>query len=204
MKGFFPHPYGRRGALLTALLAALLGGCQSSPTPNKDSAAATTAKATTAVAAATSAAPPLDGCPEAAGHKDDSCDHAAPAAGDQKHFGDPFSLNESQSLSAAVAGPAEARQVRVSGTVESVCKKAGCWMVLQDGDLKARVFTKQNRFFLPQRVKGKQATVEGKLQARTVTERFAKHLEADRGGDPSKIKGESREWVLYASAVEVL
>ena len=77
-------------------------------------------------------------------------------------------------------------------------------MVLQDGDVSARVFTKQDGFFLPIDIIGKKASVEGKLQAHTISEKFAKHLEEDRGGDPASVKGPSKELVLYASAVQLM
>ncbi len=95
----------------------------------------------------------------------------------------------------------QGEKVRVSGIVESVCQKAGCWMILKDGDVKARIFTKQDNFFLPKDIAGKKAEAEGTLRARTLTKKFAKHLEQDKGGDPSKVTSGSREFLMTATAV---
>jgi hypothetical protein len=43
--------------------------------------------------------------------------------------------------------------------------------------------------------------VEGELEARTISEKFAKHLEEDRGGDPDAVEGDKRELVMNATAV---
>ncbi len=184
-----------------ALVLVGLVGCQEAPTKAGKEAPAAPA-ATTAIKAA-AGLPPVDECPHASAGK--SCDHGAAQTGDNKHFGGKFTIAEHRPLSSSTdAAAGEGEVVRVSGKVASVCKKAGCWMVLEDGDVKARVFTKQNRIFLPQHIVGKVASVEGKLQARQVTERFAKHLEQDRGGDPSKVKGPSQALMLYASVVELM
>lgn len=95
----------------------------------------------------------------------------------------------------------EGEVVRVSGKVDSVCQKAGCWMVLKDGEAKVRIFTKDHGFFLPRDIAGRGAEVEGTLRAKTLSKKFAKHLAEDKGGDPKAVTGPRREYILTASAV---
>lgn len=147
----------------------------------------------------------MDGCPESKKERagePHSCGDEPPASGADGHFGSPFALDRSEPLTrvASELGD-EKKTVQVQGKVESVCQKAGCWMVLADGETRARIFTKGHGFFLPRDIAGRGAVVEGELAARTITEGFARHLEEDRGGDPAKVTGPKRELVMNATAV---
>jgi hypothetical protein len=145
----------------------------------------------------------LDDCP-GADDKTGSCNHdeAAAERGDLNHFGTTFRIAKSEPLGQVAGDIGDAKKtVQVSGKVQSVCQAKGCWMVLQDGDVKARIFTKQHAFFLPKDIAGRNAVVEGELEARTISEKFAKHLEEDRGGDPDAVEGDKRELVMNATAV---
>jgi hypothetical protein len=118
------------------------------------------------------------------------------------HFGAAFALQQSTPLSKAVA-EVKPEPVLVTGVVDAVCQKKGCWMVIKDGEKTARVLMKDHAFAVPKDARGKKARVEGTLQARTFTEAQVKHLEKDGGGDPSKVSGERSEYVLTASGVEI-
>ena len=90
----------------------------------------------------------------------------------------------------------------MKGTVDSVCQKRGCWMVLRDGETTARVFTHAGDFLVPVgTAKGRVAVVEGKLEARTMSKGFAKHLAEDEGKDPAQVAEPKRELVIQATAV---
>jgi hypothetical protein len=192
------------------LVLVALAACNDPPAPTKEPAAQA---ATAAAAQPGSTAAPLAECP---GHAKGSCGAEAaeahhscggespPAAADAQHFGNPFRLAATEPLSGA-AGRNEKRVVQVKGTVDAVCQKKGCWMVLKDGDVTARVFTHAGNFFLPIGTsRGRGAVVEGELEARTVKEEFARHLEEDKGGDPSKVKGDQQELVIQATSVKLL
>jgi hypothetical protein len=98
-----------------------------------------------------------------------------------------------------------AETVQVTGTVDAVCQKKGCWMILKDGDVTARVFTHAGDFYLPVDTnKGRKVVVEGELKAKQVSQKFAQHLEEDKGGDPSKVTGPQRELVLDATSLTLL
>jgi hypothetical protein len=191
-----------RALFATALL--VLGCDRGAPPLDKDS-----ANAPAPAASAPGASEVLDSCPH--GKSDGECQDKSASEGHScggeavppaNHFGSAFAKTSSEPLRAAAPRVEKAPEVvQVSGVVESVCQKAGCWMVLKDGDTKARIFTKGHGFFLPRDIAGKNAVVEGELAAKRVSEKFAKHLEEDRGGDPSKVKGEQEELVMNATAV---
>jgi hypothetical protein len=180
-------------------LSTLLFACNNAPAPpTKD----------TAATAAAAAKPELmEECP---GEDKSSCGDQSPepASADQKHFGGAFAVDKREELSAALkrlGDNSKGETVQVSGTVDAVCKKKGCWMVLKDGDITARVFTHAGDFYLPLDTnKGRKCIVEGALEPKTVSEKFAKHLAEDQGKDPSKVAGEQREWVLQATSIELL
>ena len=51
---------------------------------------------------------------------------------------------------------------KLTGTVEAVCQKKGCWMDLKKADgTKMRVTFKDYGFFMPKDCKGKSATIHG-------------------------------------------
>ncbi len=148
---------------------------------------------------------PEDGCihedkkPEA-----ESCEHGGSAApaGSTGHFGAQFAIAETQPLSTVLASGVPAEAVRVSGTVEAVCQKKGCWMVIKDGDTQARVLVKDHGFAIPMDGKGKAATVEGTLEAKDLSEANVAHLKQD-GDDTLTGDGPRQEFFLHATAVEL-
>ena len=195
---------------LIVLIAVGVGCNDPTPAPSKEpgQTAATNVPAATAQAAKphgeehAKKGDVLDGCPG-----DESMCTGASSA-DQTHFGKAFELTATEPLVEAtkrLGADAKPTKVQVSGTVDAVCQKKGCWMVLRDGDLTARVFTHAGGFFLPVGTsKGRKCKVEGELKEKTVTEKFAKHLEEDGAGDPTKIDGDRREWVMDATTIELL
>lgn len=156
-----------------------------------------------------------NGCIYAEGEKDaahaeaeEGCPHGEQADGEgtlaaktDGHFGDPFS-NTTDPVPLAKAIEAESKDgILVSGEVEAVCQKKGCWMVVKDGDVSARILMKDHGFNVPMDSRGKKVQVEGTLTSRTFNEDQVKHLEKDGGGDPDKVSGERTEHVLTASGV---
>jgi hypothetical protein len=154
---------------------------------------------------------PEEGCiheDKPANHADhaegEGCDHGGAAAPTEStgHFGAAFALTDAQPLSTALASGVPTAAVKVSGTVESVCQAKGCWMVIKDGDVTARVLVKDHAFAIPMDGKGKSATVEGTLEAKELTEANVAHLKKD--GDANLEGDEARqEFFLHATAVEL-
>lgn len=137
------------------------------------------------------------------------CGKAEPDAPVQStgHFGAPFVASTPVPLAKAIgtssSGANQGGAVLVSGTVEAVCQKKGCWMVVKDGTDSARVMMKDHAFAVPIDARGKAVLVEGELTSRTFNEAQVKHLEQDKGGDPNAVAGERKEHVLMATAVEI-
>ncbi|WP_395375308.1 DUF4920 domain-containing protein [Marinicella sp. W31] len=65
-----------------------------------------------------------------------------------------------------------------TGEVTQVCQKKGCWMVLTNGDMFARVDFDNHSFFIPKNTQG-QARVYGELNLKKLSEEKLKHLESD-------------------------
>lgn len=125
----------------------------------------------------------------------------APPDGDG-HFGAKFTLAKPVPLTDAVKSATDsASTVLVSGEVEAVCKKKGCWMVIKDGTESARVLMKDRAFAVPMDCRGKQVRIEGTLASRTFTEKQVKHLAKDGGGNPDAVSGERTEHVLTATGI---
>ncbi len=143
------------------------------------------------------------GCPHGDGEHG-----AAPGTGTPGHYGAAFALKETKPLSQILASAKDAKDglkdpVQVSGEVESVCQKKGCWLVVKDGAAQARILMKDHSFTVPMDTKGKPVVVEGVLEARTFSEAQVKHLEKDGGGDPAAVAGERTEYVLTATGIEL-
>ena len=118
------------------------------------------------------------------------------------HFGATFALIANQPLSKSLTTKPETA-IQVTGTIDKVCKKKGCWMVLKDGESQARVLMKNYGFTVPLDCDGKQAAVEGTIKTRVFTEGQVKHLAEDGGEDPSKVTGTRTEYVITASGIRI-
>lgn len=173
--------------------------------------AASAPSAETKVAAADPARADEEGCIYKDAHKEEEAgcphggaEHTAPASNTPGHFGAVFAIKETKPLSQVLAAGKEFKDpVQVSGQVDSVCQKKGCWLVVKDGEAQARILMKDHSFTVPMDSKGKPVIVEGTIEARTFNEAQVKHLEKDAGKDPAAVAGERTEYVLTATAVEL-
>jgi len=129
----------------------------------------------------------------------------ATADGKGKHLGAAFTVGESKPLASVVTTAAADAEtlVRVEGTVEKVCQKKGCWMVVRDGEIEARVTMKDYAFFIPVDAAGQKAVIEGTLKVKVFTEAQAKHLAEDGNEDPAKVTGDKKEFLLTATGVQL-
>ncbi|MBL9101801.1 MAG: DUF4920 domain-containing protein [Myxococcales bacterium] len=211
----------RKPFLLSCVLVAACSNPASAPAP----AAAPKAEPAPAAQPAAPAADAKVAAAPAAGHAEDEegciykdagkphgdeadCPHGghgdAPAGtGVPGHFGAAFALKDSKPLATVLTSNEFKAPVQVSGTVDSVCQKAGCWLVVKDGEAQARILMKDHAFTAPMDCKGKNVVVEGTLEARKFTEAQVKHLEKDAGKDPAAVSGERTEYVLTATALEL-
>ena len=141
----------------------------------------------------------------------DSSVAAAPTAapGATAHFGDAFSMDEAATPLDDIIAKADefnGKTVKVAANVTKVCKKKGCWFVLEgnkgDGSF-VRVTMKGYSFFVPLDADGKKAVVEGVFRKVDVPEAARKHLAEDGKEDPTKIQGSTMELTLVANGVDL-
>ncbi|TPW21721.1 MAG: hypothetical protein FD126_400 [Elusimicrobia bacterium] len=111
--------------------------------------------------------------------------HAAPQS-----FGAPLTLEAPVPLSDALAKPDDykGKEILLEGTVKSVCKKKGCWLVLDDGERDLRITFKDYGFFVPKDIAGKKVRAQGLLSKETQSAKTVKHFLKDEGASKEKIK----------------
>ena len=102
-----------------------------------------------------------------------------------------------------VAGTAEKHYgelVRITTNVAKVCQRKGCFFIAVEGDVWARIVFKDYSFFLPTDSSGRQATLEGTLTKRVLSDELAKHYAEDLEIKYSKAN-HHEEYLITASSV---
>jgi hypothetical protein len=107
----------------------------------------------------------------------------------------------------AKADELSGKDVKISGRVQQVCVKKGCWWSIEnpkDPTQRIRVTHKDYGFFVPKDAKGQDAIAYGTLEVKKMSEEEAVHMAKDEGQtaiDPATLpKVELR---LLASAIEM-
>jgi len=123
-------------------------------------------------------------------------------------FGAEVTVDERTRLADVAADPAEleGETIRVEGTIEDVCTKKGCWMVLRDGEEEVRVRFVDYSFFVPRDAHDRRAIVQGTAKAEAISEEMARHY-AEESGSPEEaeaIDGPQQVISFTATAVEIL
>jgi hypothetical protein len=95
------------------------------------------------------------------------------------------------------------KRVHATANVTQVCQMKGCFFVAQDGEAIVRVSFVDYSFFVPTDSGGKDVTIVGTFDRKTITEAQARHFAKDVGEDPSKIKGAREEYTIVASSVVI-
>lgn len=102
----------------------------------------------------------------------------------QTFYGEKFNLEnvvESAGLK-ALAQQGKATDIIVTGKVNSVCQKKGCWMTIDLGNKEEmRVTFKDYGFFVPKDCAGKEATFKGAASFDTTAVDVLKHYAEDEG-----------------------
>jgi len=129
------------------------------------------------------------------------------AEGAASSFGEPIAIERATPLADVLQAPerfAEA-PILLRGRLADVCQKKGCWTILKDGDAHIRVRFLDYGFFLPRDAVGNEALAEGRVTVRTISQKEARHYEAEAsGGNPGSIRGPQREVAFTASGVRLL
>jgi len=93
----------------------------------------------------------------------------------------------------------EALETKITGTIEEVCSKKGCWMVMSLGDNKEmRVTFKDYEFFVPLDAAGKETTIQGIATMDTTTVEMLKHYAEDAGDSQEEIDAITEPEFNYA------
>jgi len=72
--------------------------------------------------------------------------------------------------------------VKVSGTIESVCQKKGCWMRISDDNGEEMLVQFEDYgFFMPKDAAGRKVIMDGYVYADTTDVKTLKHFAADAG-----------------------
>jgi hypothetical protein len=122
-------------------------------------------------------------------------------------YGAGLTLEEITPLREVVSRPElhVGRPLLVKGRIRDVCQKKGCWLVLTDGQFQMRVRFADYGFFVPKDSYGKDAYVEGRAALREISEKEARHYEAEAiEGDPSSIHGPQRVVSFTATGVRLI
>ena len=129
---------------------------------------------------------------------------AIPAGED---YGAGLTLEELTPLGDVVSRPElySDRTLLVKGRIRDVCQKKGCWMVLTDGESQMRIRFADYGFFVPKDSSGKDAYVEGRAAVEEISEKVARHYEAEASdGDPSSVHGPQRVVSFTATGVRLV
>lgn len=127
---------------------------------------------------------------------------------DNEVYGAAPKLKDATKLADVVKTPKnfEGKTIQVTGTIDSVCQKKGCWMQVKDGDTMTRVKFTGYKFFVPLDVAGRNVTVEGVAETTIVTEAMRRHYAQDAGKSKEeieKIKGDETSVSLMVDAVKI-
>lgn len=123
------------------------------------------------------------------------------------HFGKPFTVTETPIASVDfLQEPAQydGKTVMVEGRVADVCQKAGCWLVLAEGDKSIRIRTKAHAFLVAKDGTGKTAKIEGLVKSHKVDPKKVAHYESESVNKeiiPEKQAGTEVVYELIATGV---
>jgi len=139
----------------------------------------------------------------------------APAAADvapDKHgewetFGELIELDNPMSSADlfAKAGELNGQEIFVEGKVGDVCQKAGCWMVMTEGDQTMRIMMKDHSFAVAKDCAGKTARIKGTLIAKETKAEDIEHLKSESQNPelmPEKAAGQ-QVYEIVASTVAI-
>jgi len=101
------------------------------------------------------------------------------------------------------SGNIKKESITTEGTVKKVCKKKGCFFMLESNNNTARISFKDYSFFVPTNTAGSRVKINGIFSADSISEAEAKHYAEDAGDDPESIKGPQEEYAIVATSVMI-
>lgn len=108
----------------------------------------------------------------------------------------------------AAMGDKKTVDMKIEGKVVDVCKKKGCWMILEmpNGD-PMRVTFKDYAFFMPMDIVGKKVVLDGIAKKQTISVETLRHYAEDARKSPeevAKITDPKKELAFEAKGVVIL
>ncbi len=99
----------------------------------------------------------------------------------------------------------EGKNVVVEGTMTEICREAGCWTVISDGQNYIRAMT-LHKFLMPKDmdISNKKVVVEGEFAVKEITEEQAKHFAEESGKKNDDIKGPQKMYRITAKGIKIL
>jgi hypothetical protein len=85
-------------------------------------------------------------------------------------------------LEQVLEAPEHGRAVRLSGTVEKVCRNKGCWLELRQGAKSVHVTFAGYAFFVPTDAAGKAVTLEGRVVVKKPKAEDVEHVRGEGAG----------------------
>ncbi len=135
--------------------------------------------------------------------------------GDGKTFGEKIDAKGAMAYDAilpklkALKGADKIEDVKITGTVEAVCKAKGCWMNIQSDKGESPMFVKfkDYAFFMPKDIAGKKVVMKGYAFKEVTDVEALRHFAADEGKSKeeiAKITKPVEEYKFVASGVLLL
>lgn len=127
-------------------------------------------------------------------------------------FGEPFEATTVMAVSdfsqqVAAEGLTDTVETTLSGTVNEVCQKKGCWMTLAAGEEEMMVRFKDYGFFMPMDISGREVVMHGKAFVEETPVDELRHYAEDAGKSAEEIAAitePKREMKFLASGVRLL
>ncbi len=119
-------------------------------------------------------------------------------------FGDKMPKGETVSIDAAAASASTYQDAPAlfTGRITEVCQMQGCWLVIEENGMTARVLTDE-KFFVPKDATGR-AVVYGVLSEKAVSAEAAEHMAKDAGkAGHAGLAVPTREYQIIATAISI-
>lgn len=132
-------------------------------------------------------------------------------AKENQFFGDPISLDDAISYDALLSqmDTKDSINIKVTGTVSSVCQKKGCWMnIVSDDTNKPEMFVKfkDYGFFMPLNISGREVVMEGHAFKNITPVDELRHYAEDEGKSKEEIEAitEPKEQLSFLASGVIL
>lgn len=129
----------------------------------------------------------LFACKENEGNNSASTQKIAPDA--MTYYGEKITPDNAEPISKlqSMMGDKQELNCKLSGSVNAVCKKKGCWMVLKQDSTEMRVTFKDYGFFMPLDCEGKNAIIDGVAKIEVTSVADLKEYAKDDGQTKEQI-----------------